>query len=356
VNYDDLGGFQPGSDAFGGVQADLNLQLIGASTCRADLDGSGGVDTRDLVDLLTAWGSCTGCREDLDGDGDVDPDDLIALIAAWGPCPPWGACCFDDGDCALMDEIACVAAGGYYRGEDTRCVTDCTVGACCFDDGTCTEVIEEACAGMGGTYEGHGSTCATTCLGACCFDDGTCEEAMVESECVEAGGHYRGDGSRCPTDLFEIVLDTDTDGAPVIFEFVRETPGTLTEIQWDLQHEAFSPSWGSEVRIMLTHVPSGNMFSMGGGDDPSVDINFGWADSAGSFSSTGSVLAADIGLPDFDAAGLWEVKVDESFDDAGIDGHLTGTITFGTSTCPADVDGSGDVPGAGPVTLRATRP
>jgi hypothetical protein len=54
-------------------------------TC-ADLDGSGAVDTADLVAVLAAWGPCT-CPEDLDGSGSVDTGDLIIVLAAWGPCP-----------------------------------------------------------------------------------------------------------------------------------------------------------------------------------------------------------------------------------------------------------------------------
>ena len=127
----------------------------------------------------------------------------------------------------------------------------------------------------------------------------------------------------------EIFLDTDVDGAnPVVFTFDQDTHGPITEIAWDLAIDSFSPSWNSEIRIALLHVPSGNGFTMGGGDDPSVDINFGWPDSSGPNTTMGSVLPGDIGLPDFDSFGLWEVTVDESFDDAGIDSHLTGTITL----------------------------
>lgn len=55
--------------------------------CPADTDGSGTVDTGDLVGLLAAWGPCGECPQDIDGSGTVDTGDLILLLAAWGPCP-----------------------------------------------------------------------------------------------------------------------------------------------------------------------------------------------------------------------------------------------------------------------------
>jgi hypothetical protein len=54
--------------------------------CPADIDGSGTVDTADLVDLLAAWGKCPDCPEDIDGNGTVDVADLVELLAAWGSC------------------------------------------------------------------------------------------------------------------------------------------------------------------------------------------------------------------------------------------------------------------------------
>jgi hypothetical protein len=56
------------------------------SSCPADLDGSGVVDVSDLLQLLGAWGPCTGCVEDLDGSGSVDVSDLLTLLATWGVC------------------------------------------------------------------------------------------------------------------------------------------------------------------------------------------------------------------------------------------------------------------------------
>ena len=58
----------------------------GGDPCPGDTDGSGTVDFNDLVELLAAWGPCSGCSADFDNSGVVDFDVLIALLAAWGPC------------------------------------------------------------------------------------------------------------------------------------------------------------------------------------------------------------------------------------------------------------------------------
>jgi hypothetical protein len=51
-----------------------------------DLDGDGFVGVLDLVQLVSAWGLCSGdCPEDLDGDGVVGTLDLIVLISNWDP-------------------------------------------------------------------------------------------------------------------------------------------------------------------------------------------------------------------------------------------------------------------------------
>ncbi len=50
----------------------------------ADINGDGKVDVLDLLQLLGAWGDCTGdCPEDINGDGTVDVLDLLELLAAW---------------------------------------------------------------------------------------------------------------------------------------------------------------------------------------------------------------------------------------------------------------------------------
>lgn len=53
-----------------------------ASNCAADLDGSGGVGTADLLLLLAAWGS--GAGGDTTGDGQTGTADLLELLSEWG--------------------------------------------------------------------------------------------------------------------------------------------------------------------------------------------------------------------------------------------------------------------------------
>ncbi|MCH2140707.1 MAG: hypothetical protein MK100_06685 [Phycisphaerales bacterium] len=53
--------------------------------CPADINGSGAVDTDDILQLIADWGALGG-DSDIDNDGIVGTDDLLALIGAWGPC------------------------------------------------------------------------------------------------------------------------------------------------------------------------------------------------------------------------------------------------------------------------------
>ena len=64
------------------------------SYCEADTNFDGIVDSFDLGNLLSAWGSlpavpvlCNTRFPDLNGDGQVDSADLAILLSAWGPCP-----------------------------------------------------------------------------------------------------------------------------------------------------------------------------------------------------------------------------------------------------------------------------
>jgi hypothetical protein len=70
----------PGARAWiaGGSCAD------GVCACPADLDGSGTVDTADLLALLAAWGD--DGPADLNCDDTVDTADLLDLLAGWGDC------------------------------------------------------------------------------------------------------------------------------------------------------------------------------------------------------------------------------------------------------------------------------
>ena len=49
-----------------------------------DVTGDCRVDFRDLLTVLSEWGSCTYCIADLDGDGAVGPADLMIVLATWG--------------------------------------------------------------------------------------------------------------------------------------------------------------------------------------------------------------------------------------------------------------------------------
>ena len=60
--------------------------------CGADVNRSGTVDSADLGQLLSAWGSCTDCAADINRDGAVDAADLGVLLTNWGgtcTVPPW---------------------------------------------------------------------------------------------------------------------------------------------------------------------------------------------------------------------------------------------------------------------------
>ena len=70
--------------------ADLGAGLLiygntDCQTCPWDLDGSGTVDTSDLLGLFAQWG--TPGTADFDESGTVDTADLLILFANWGICP-----------------------------------------------------------------------------------------------------------------------------------------------------------------------------------------------------------------------------------------------------------------------------
>jgi len=55
--------------------------------CPSDIDGDGTVGFPDLVEIIAAWGPCSGaCAADVDGNGEVGFPDLVELITAWGDC------------------------------------------------------------------------------------------------------------------------------------------------------------------------------------------------------------------------------------------------------------------------------
>ena len=42
------------------------------------------IDVTDLLNLLAAWGVCSGCVQDTDDDGLVNITDLLTLLGNWG--------------------------------------------------------------------------------------------------------------------------------------------------------------------------------------------------------------------------------------------------------------------------------
>jgi len=56
-----------------------------SSTCPADVNGDGQVNSADLTIVLAAWGSADASA-DINADGSVNGVDLSAVLGGWGPC------------------------------------------------------------------------------------------------------------------------------------------------------------------------------------------------------------------------------------------------------------------------------
>ena len=75
-------------------QWDLRADNIGLiegepAGCPEDVDGSGIVDTDDLLAVINGWGTDGSANNsDVNDDGVVDSDDILAVINAWGICNP----------------------------------------------------------------------------------------------------------------------------------------------------------------------------------------------------------------------------------------------------------------------------
>lgn len=97
----------------------------------------------------------------------------------------------------------------------------------------------------------------------------------------------------------------------------------VTAIEFDnLVSVDTSPSWGSEVQIQIDG-PNGFSFSAGGGD-VAADLTFGWGNSSGTWTFTGSAAVSG-------DAGTYNVSVFQSFDDFSPDPDSvfqSGTITL----------------------------
>lgn len=57
-----------------------------APQCPADINGDSLVDISDMMDVLSAWGACSGCAADINNDGVVDIADMMAVLSNWGDC------------------------------------------------------------------------------------------------------------------------------------------------------------------------------------------------------------------------------------------------------------------------------
>jgi hypothetical protein len=81
-------------DILDGTLADANNNGYPDScepTCEADVNGTGSVNTADLLAVINQWGPCPAspapCGADTDFDGVVNTHDMLTVINAWGACP-----------------------------------------------------------------------------------------------------------------------------------------------------------------------------------------------------------------------------------------------------------------------------
>lgn len=177
-----------------------------------DLDGTGGVDVFDLLELLANWGECDGgapgCAGDINCSGGVDVFDLLDLLAAWGDCPSFtceGACggettggcwcdefCSEEGDCCEDFCEFCPDENPEFCAEPSVCGPG--AGDCCADNGTpgcddveCCEAVcacDPFCCGenpkTGGVWDGF---CSTTGFDADCLCGAGMCGALNTPEC-----------------------------------------------------------------------------------------------------------------------------------------------------------------------------
>ncbi|HHN78767.1 MAG TPA: PEP-CTERM sorting domain-containing protein [Phycisphaerales bacterium] len=161
---------------------------------------------------------------------------------------------------------------------------------------------------------------------------------MKTASIIAIAGLATAAGAQTVIDLSGISVDG---AAPTTFTVFQNDHGAMTTLDFDLTVEvgATNASWGSEVHIAMTHLPSGFTFTADGSDTNFADLGaddliFGWGNSGGVFSFQGSIDMSGMGPSD--TFGEWEITLSDEFDDFGIDHtYLQGsTITINKVPAP----------------------
>ena len=102
-------------------------------TCCADINGSGCVNTDDLLAVINGWGEpgLADVAPDCGGDGTVSTDDLLAVINGWGGCVP-GTQCSESGMPTSVSDCMNEADQRFtaYSPEWDEYVNDCVDALC----------------------------------------------------------------------------------------------------------------------------------------------------------------------------------------------------------------------------------
>ncbi|MFI4896898.1 MAG: hypothetical protein ACIARR_03650 [Phycisphaerales bacterium JB059] len=142
-----------------------------------------------------------------------------------------------------------------------------------------------------------------------------------------------------PATRADVVFELDTVGvgqAPVVMDASGDPLfGLGFAVEWDLTYDALAPSLGSELHLLLEHVPSGFMFSLDGldtnpGDTGPDDVLLGWGNESGIFTSQGVV---DFGLF-VPGPQDWRLTITDELDTPGVDGVLFGHVTVRVTPAP----------------------
>lgn len=127
--------------------------------------------------------------------------------------------------------------------------------------------------------------------------------------------------------------------APTVLNANNANSGAITSIDYNINVEAISPSWGSEINITLTHVASGWSFNADGddadfSDDGPADFLFGFGNTSGVFNFSGSVAVSGLA----DVNGAWTVTLADDFDDSVNPDHqylADSSVTVNSVPAPA---------------------